>query len=110
VKVTKLKPDGDLSLLMTMHRLPGSVPERADIWQEFSRPQWQDLDIVVGTSGGFHLGDRRLYLEEDRGLVPATQENLTAARLGAGEGWINPAHPPKWPYRFAPAKPKIDVR
>jgi hypothetical protein len=109
VKVTKLKPINDMLLLMTVHRLPGSVPERADIWQEISHPQWQDLDIVVGTSDGFHAGDRLLYLEEDRRLVPATQENLTAARLGAGEGWINPAHPVQWPYSITPLKPKIDV-
>lgn len=110
VKVTKLKPLNEWSLTMTLHRLPGSIPERADIWQELSLPQWQDLDIGVDISHGFHVGDRLLYLEECPQLVPATQENLTAARLGAGEGWINPAHPVKWPYAFAPAKPKIDVR
>jgi hypothetical protein len=110
VKVTKLKPLNEWNLLMTVHRLPGSVPERADIWQELSIPQWQDLDIVVDTSEGFHVGDRLLYVEEARRLVAATQQNLDAARLGAGEGWINPAHPVKWPYSFTPRKPKIDVR
>ena len=64
---------------------------------------------MVGTSDGFHLSDRLLYLEEDRRLVPATQENVAAARLGAREGWINPAQPPKWPYSFVPPKTKIDV-
>ena len=110
VKVTKLKPLNEWSALMTLHRLPGSVPERADIWQELLRPDPQEFDVVVETSDGFHVGDRQLYLDEHRRLLPATQENLTAARLGAGEGWINPAHPVKWPYSFAPAKPKIDVR
>lgn len=110
VKVTKLKPLNEWSILMTVHRLPGSVPERADIWQEPSLPQWQDFDIVVDTSDGLQVGNRLLYLKEDLCLVPATQENLTAARLGAGEGWINPAHPVKWPYSFTPTKPRIDVR
>ena len=110
VKVTKLKPINDTLLLMTLHRLPGSIPKREDIWQELLRPDPQDFDVEVDTSGGFHLGDRLLYLHEHRRLVPATQENLTAARLGAGEGWINPAHPVKWPNSFTPTKPKIDVR
>ena len=108
VKVTKLKPLNEWNLVMTLHRLPGSVPEREDIWQEVTHSQ--DFDIVVDTSDGFHVGDRLLYLEEDRRLVPATQENLNAARLGAGEGWINPAHPLKLPYSLTPLKPKIDVR
>jgi len=79
VKVTKLKPLNEWSILMTVHRLPGSVPERADIWQEPSLPQWQDFDIVVDTSDGLQVGNRLLYLKEDLCLVPATQENLTAA-------------------------------
>jgi len=79
VKVTKLKPLNEWSILMTVHRLPGSVPERADIWQEPSLAQWQDFEIVVDTSDGLQVGNRLLYLKEDLCLVPATQENLTAA-------------------------------
>jgi hypothetical protein len=110
VKVTKLEPVGELPLLMTVHRLPGSVPERIDLLQEFSLPQWQDLSIVVDTSEGFHLGDRLLMLDGMCRLAPATSENLTAAKLGAGEGWISPAHPLKLPFSFTPPRPKIDIR
>jgi hypothetical protein len=70
VKVTKLKPLNEWSITMTLHRLPGSVPERADIWQELLRPDPQDFDVVVDTSDGFHVGDRLLYLMEVPRLVP----------------------------------------
>ena len=46
VKVTKLKPLNQWSITMTLHRLPGSVPKRADIWQELLRPDPQDFETL----------------------------------------------------------------
>ncbi|HVN19974.1 MAG TPA: hypothetical protein VMU05_14410 [Dongiaceae bacterium] len=109
MKVTKLEPVGELPLLITVQRLPGSVPERAGLWQELSLPQWQELCLVVDTSEGFHFRDGLLMRDGASGVIPATQENLAAARLGPGKGWISPAHPLNLPV-FIPSKAKIDVR
>lgn len=102
LKVIKLKPDPNLPL-MTVRRLPGSTPQRPDEWQEFPLPA-----ELIGL-GRVHLGEQ--FLLFDNGTcraVPATAENLSAARIGAGEGWVAPVNPLWLPFStFAP--PKIDV-
>lgn len=102
LKVIKLKPDPDLPL-MTVRRLSGSTPQPPDQWQEFDLP----ADLIG--LGGVHLGEQ--FLLFDNGTcraVPATEENLKAARLGAAEGWASPAHPLDLPFG-KPSPPKFDV-
>lgn len=102
LKVIKLRPDPNLPM-MTVRRLPESTPQRPDQWQEF--------DLVgdhIGV-GAAHLGEQFLMFDNRACLVaPATEENLEAARLGAAEGWISPAHPLDLPFG-KPSPPKIDV-
>ena len=99
VKIIKLEHEGAVPL-MTLRRLPESVPECAGQWQEFP--------LAVDPSDGFHLGDRLLVLDGGTYRVPATAENLSAAQLGAGEGWVSPAHAVGLPFgTFKP--PRIDV-
>lgn len=103
LKVIQLKPDPNLPL-MTVRRLPGSTPQAPDQWQEFQLPA--DL-ISLGT---VHMGEQLLLFDGGTcRAVPATPENLAAARLGAGEGWVTPAHPLALPFG-APSPPRIDVR
>jgi hypothetical protein len=99
VKIIKLEHAGAVPL-MTLRRLPGSVPQCAEQWQEFPLP--------VDPLDGFHLGDRLLVLDGGTYRAPATAENLSAAQLGAGEGWISPAHPLGLPFGSFRA-PKVDV-
>ena len=102
LKVIKLKPDRNLPL-MTVRRPPGSTPQRPDQWQEFDLP----ADLIG--LGVVHLGEQ--FLMFDNGAcraVPATEENLKAARLGAVEGWISPAHPLDLPFG-KPSPPEFDV-
>jgi hypothetical protein len=99
VKVIKLELEQPVPL-MTVRRL-SRVPSHLENW-------WPEFPLAVDASDNIHLGDTLLLLEGGCQTVPATAENMRAARLGAGEGWISPAHPLHLP--FAPAKPKIDVR
>jgi hypothetical protein len=88
---------------MTVRRLPGSTPQRPDQWQEFDLP----ADLIG--SGGVHLGEQFLMFDDGAcGAVPATEENLKAAQLGATEGWISPAHPLDLPFG-KPSRPEFDV-
>jgi hypothetical protein len=70
---------------------------------------WPEFPLVVDASDNIHLGDTLLLFEDGCQTVPATAENMKAARLGAGEGWINPAQPPYLPFG-AIARPKIEAR
>jgi hypothetical protein len=102
LEVIKLKPDPNLPL-MTVRRPPGSMPQRPYQWQEF------DLPADLTGLGVVHLGEQ--FLMFDNGAcraVPATEENLKAARLGAAEGWISPAHPLDLPFG-KPSPPEFDV-
>ncbi|MGA7755028.1 MAG: hypothetical protein WCB05_19520 [Candidatus Sulfotelmatobacter sp.] len=102
LKVIKLKPDPNLPL-MTVRLLSGSAPQRPDQWQEFDLP----ADLIG--LGVVQLGEQ--FLMFDNGAcraVPATEENLKAARLGAVEGWISPAHPLDLPFG-KPSPPEFDV-
>jgi hypothetical protein len=102
LKVVKLKPDPNLPL-MTVRRLPGITPQRPDQWQEFDLP----ADLIG--LGVVHPGEQ--FLTFDNGAcraVPATEENLKAARLGAAEGWISPAHPLDLPFG-KPSPPEFEV-
>jgi len=102
LRVIKLKPDPNVPL-MTVRRLPGSTPQRPDQAQEF------DLIADHIGLGVAYLGEQ--FLRFDYGAcpaVPATEENLKAARLGAAEGWISPAHPLDLPFG-KPSPPEFDI-
>jgi hypothetical protein len=100
VKIIKLEHGGAVPL-MTLLRLPGGVPQCAEQGQEFQ--------LAVDPLDGFHPGDRLLVLDGGTcRAVPATPENLSAAQLGAGEGWVSSAHTVGLPFgTFKP--PKIDA-
>jgi hypothetical protein len=99
VKVIELEPKEPVPS-MTVRRL-SRVPFQLENW-------WPEFPLGMDPSDNIHLGDKLLHFEHGCQTVPATAENMKAAQLGAGEGWISPAHPLYLP--FAPAKPKIDVR
>jgi hypothetical protein len=86
---------------MTVRRL-SRVPFQLENW-------WPEFSLVVDPSDNVHLGDKLLHLGDRCQTVPATAENIEAARLGAGEGWISPAHPLSLPIG-AFKRPNIDIR
>jgi hypothetical protein len=100
VKVIKLDLERAVPL-MTVRRL-SRVPFQLENW-------WPEFPLVVDASDNIHLGDRLLLFEDGCQTAPATAENMKAAQLGAGEGWINPAHQLNLPFGTI-ARPKIDAR
>jgi hypothetical protein len=100
VKVIKLELEPAVPS-MTVRRM-SRVPFQLENW-------WAEFPLVVDASDNIHVGDRLLLLEDGWcQTVPATAENMTAAQLGAGEGWVSPAHSVGLPFdTFKP--PKIDV-
>jgi hypothetical protein len=104
VKVVQLDLKGPMPS-MTVRRL-SRVPFQLENW-------WPEFPLGVDPSDNIHLGDKLLHFEDGCQTVPATAENMEAARLGAGEGWINPAYPLPLPFgEINPPirPPKIDVR
>jgi hypothetical protein len=88
---------------MTVRRL-SRVPFELENW-------WPEFSLFMDPTSNVRVGDKLLLIEG--GWVPATAENMKAARLGASEGWINPAHPLPLPFgEINPAirPPKIDLR
>ncbi len=101
MKAIKLESVGE-SPMMTVRRLPGGFPQFTYQWQG------QEFPLSVDPSEGIGLGDGLLVLDATCGEVPATQENVAAARLGAGEGWDTPRDTFRLPFG-APDVPKVDV-
>lgn len=99
-KVFSLERSAD-GAAVTLSRITPGVPQYADTWQE------QTLTIPI--ADGIHIGSQMLVFDDAMcRAVPATEENLNAARLGAGEGWVSPVRGLGLPFGdFAP--PKIDV-
>jgi hypothetical protein len=100
VKVVKLELKEPVPT-MTVRRL-SRVPFQLENW-------WPEFPLVVDPSENIHLGDTLLHFDDGCQTVPATAENMQAARLGAGEGWISPAPPLTLPIG-AFHRPKIDMR
>ncbi|MGA8272558.1 MAG: hypothetical protein WB919_13445 [Candidatus Sulfotelmatobacter sp.] len=103
LRVVKLQSGGE-PRLMTVSREPDDTSPRA-----YERPEFQLPEDLLGL-GRVHIGEQFLLLYAGAcGAVPASEENLAAARLGASEGWADPAHPLSLPFGTI-KPPAIDIR
>lgn len=99
--VIKLERHAD-EALVSVRRVRDGVPQYAD--------EWQENTYTIPTSAGVRIGDRLLVFDDAVcPAVLATEQNLTAARQGATEGWVSPIYSLGLPFgTFNP--PKINVR
>ncbi len=101
-KVIKLTRSADGSVVVTVRRVPNGVPPYAH--------EWQENTFTVDAIPGIHIGTQLLAFDDARcRAVQATEENLNAARLGAVEGWVSPAHSLGLPFGTF-TSPRMDVR
>jgi len=102
LKVIKLESEG-VQPLMTVRRLPGGGPLHINETQEFQLP------AEITGLGRVHIGEPLLLFENSPcGATPATPENVSAARLGASEGWVPPIQSVGLPFG-TPDAPNIDI-
>ena len=102
LRAIKVEGEGVVPL-MTVRRLPGVGAVRINETQEFQLP------AEITGLGHVHTGEQFLLFEDSAcGAAPATPENLSAARLGASEGWISPPSSQSLPFG-APDPPRINV-
>lgn len=89
----------------------GILDPKAMVSHGIYRPDlWQDFTFTESPAARLRVGDQLLAFNDGSCLaVPATQENLRAAELGANEDWSTRVHPLYLPFgEIRP--PRIDVR